>query len=362
MAVTIKPFPGGAYADALWSGEFVVTYWGDNTRVTTHLGDIPTQDGVKPGYVRCDDTGGFKFAGQANKGGDTIEYVGGQWVHRPVVPCGNNPVIYDRDGNLVINIDCKAGSNGFRYVDPVTGAIVTGDATYASDFGLSEWSYAGGGIYVGQSNIEPGVGIWDGTVLRQLTRGVGAIFVRVSRSGDNFAVAAVQLSGQPTIIARFTLADIPNLPVPVGPPPPPPPPEPVPVPPQPPLLPPTPFFPRSKPMNEVKVYLKRGGKYLGIDPTDAKGTGEQAFPVYADRAIANVWEAATLSKDSSGNFHVKFDDAARFLCIRPDGVLESRDAIGPWETFYATEQPDGAKFLYRKEDGNVVSVLEVEVR
>lgn len=289
-------FPGGAYCDALWSGEYVVTYWGDNARVSTHLGDIPTQSGLKPGFVRCSDVGGFKFAGQSNNSPETLEWKQstGLWERIPVVPCGLSPVIYDRDGVLQINVNCKWGSNGARYIDPLTGRIVTGDETYGSDVGLSEWSDLGLGLMVGQSNIEPGCAVLLDGVVRQVTRNVGAQFVRGSRSGDQVALAMIQLNGQPSVLIWATVAELAALPVATAPVPPP---SPSPVPPPPAPAPGPAPAPSPSPIPEP-IHAVSGAVILMADikgvihhvGTNDLGNGHVSLNV-PDSPSGEVWSA-----------------------------------------------------------------------
>ena len=102
----------------------------------------------------------------------------------------------------------------------------------------------------------------------------------------------------------------------------------------------------------MRVHLKRGNKFIGVDPS-TPGV------VYADRDTGSEWERVELTKRSDGHFDARFIAANRQLAMTPDGRLETRDAgaVGPWESFYATEQPDGAKFLYQTNGDTVGPVL-----
>jgi hypothetical protein len=115
----------------------------------------------------------------------------------------------------------------------------------------------------------------------------------------------------------------------------------------------------------VRVALKSNGKYLGCDPTARPGvSGDAAFPVYADRDVRGGWETGELTKLNDRQFAVRLVEANRQLTITDDSRLESRPAgaIGGWEQFYATEQPDGSNLLYRfGADGRLLLVLTVEL-
>src|SRR5689334_17591782 len=117
--------PGGLYCDALPSpNRYVCVLKDDTSYVATHAGPIATQNGLTPLFVTLDPTSDFRFAGQSNNSPQTVEWAGA-WIRHNVVPCGANPCIYDATGELRINVGCQAGVNGFRYVDPDTGAIVS---------------------------------------------------------------------------------------------------------------------------------------------------------------------------------------------------------------------------------------------
>lgn len=83
------------------------------------------------------------------------------------------------------------------------------------------------------------------------------------------------------------------------------------------------------PMN---VYMKLGSKYIGVDP--AKPT-----VVYADRDVANGWEAITLTQLPDKRFSAKFDAAGVYLSITDLNELETRTAVGPWESHCAINPP-----------------------
>jgi hypothetical protein len=204
--------PGGMYCDALPNGAYVCIR-ASGQPLVTHLGEVPSPAGANPLYVRCTEVGGWKFAGQSNHNPETLEYRDGGWHPVPIVACGVSPVIYDLTGQLHIS-DCgpSVGSQGWRYVDSVTGALVTGDATYGSSFGLSEWTDIGGGWYIGQCNLARGCACWDGTTLRMIEPG-DSWFIRARRDGDQVSIALVRKTGDPSILRWLTMAELRAMPV-----------------------------------------------------------------------------------------------------------------------------------------------------
>lgn len=106
----------------------------------------------------------------------------------------------------------------------------------------------------------------------------------------------------------------------------------------------------------IKAVAKVNGHYIGLQP----GTAD----VYADRDTAGSWEELALTKHADGKtFDVLLKAADKQLSQNLSGGLESRPkgTGGSWETFYATEQPDGSKLLYRLEQGRLLTVLQLEV-
>jgi hypothetical protein len=103
--------------------------------------------------------------------------------------------------------------------------------------------------------------------------------------------------------------------------------------------------------------LRLNGKIIGVEPN----TGP-SFPVYTNRDSIGGWEEVTLTPHDNGTFDVIFVAANRQLSITPPGKLESRPigAVGGWETFYATTQPEGVNFLYRYEGNTLVNLLLLE--
>lgn len=128
--------------------------------------------------------------------------------------------------------------------------------------------------------------------------------------------------------------------------------------PPPPTRPPAPFLvPARTYRGHMRIYARLSGRYVGCDPVDA------AHAVYADRLQGQAWEAILLTKHADGSFDARFEAAGRQLTLTPDGRLESRPAgaVGAWETFFATAQPDGSAFLYRIDGGRLVlPVLQIE--
>lgn len=114
----------------------------------------------------------------------------------------------------------------------------------------------------------------------------------------------------------------------------------------------------------MKIGLRLHGKAIGINPSPVTGQeGDAAFPVYADRDRIGSWEVLELTKHSDGAFDARFLESNRQLSINPQGGLESRAAgeTGGWESFYATEQPEGTCLLYRHDDvALMVVVLTIE--
>lgn len=111
-------------------------------------------------------------------------------------------------------------------------------------------------------------------------------------------------------------------------------------------------------MDTKRGYLVDNGKFTGIDPHDAKGDGEAAFPVYADREKGAGWEEVELAKLSDTAVSARYVEANRYLCLTQNGERQSRAGVGPWETLQAAQQPDGTILVYRKHDGRIVDVLE----
>ena len=210
--MTRKEFPGGWYADALPSGEYVVLF--ADQFLETHLGQIAFLDAQRqPLFPRCTNVGGFSFAGQSWHTDQTLEWAGG-WRVIEQVACGVSPVIYDNDGRLHIS-DCSIGSQGWRYVTP-DNVLVTGDETYGpgpDSPGLYEWTDLGDGLFVGQG-ADNGVLIWDGQQHRVLGAQPSLCrFIRAHRAGETVSIAWWGETGVPTTLVWATMDELRQLPV-----------------------------------------------------------------------------------------------------------------------------------------------------
>jgi hypothetical protein len=106
----------------------------------------------------------------------------------------------------------------------------------------------------------------------------------------------------------------------------------------------------------MNVGLRLHGKVIGIDP------GDPHAAVYANRAAVRGWEVAELAPNGDGKWNVRFLATNRQLSQQPDGSLQSRPAgaIGGYESFYATDQPDGSSLLYRFEGPVLLPALTIE--
>lgn len=229
--MTRTPYPGGSYVDAT-PNAWAVLFAGSH--IETHLGRLALPGADYPLYHRITMVGGFHIAGQAAASPHTLEYSLLTGWQSKEAACGVSPVIYDLTGALFISQCGPVGSQGYRYVD-ITNRIWTGDETYASAFGLYEWSFYGG-FCIGQG-AAGGVNVWDGTVMRQLEAG-DCRFIRVQGEGDRVAIS-FRMPSQ-AVIWQCTLDELRRLPVYVPPPDPEPWPEPEPEPPDPEPEPPTP--------------------------------------------------------------------------------------------------------------------------
>jgi len=130
-----------------------------------------------------------------------------------------------------------------------------------------------------------------------------------------------------------------------------------------PPVPTTPYPPAKafKGHANMKQYLTLKGLFLGVSPNPATlKSGDDAFPVYSDRATGGAWEECEVVQNGS-SFNVRFVAANRALSMTPEGLLQSRPAgtAGPWESFQAMTQPDGTNLLYRREKDVVQPVLTI---
>ncbi len=232
--MTRTEIPGSWYIDALPTGEYAAVAL-DGSVVHTHLGAISALDGCVPTQVRVTTMGGFRFAGQSNKSSETLVWVQAYgWQPIPTVACGVNAVIYDAAGSIHIS-NCSVGSQGWRYYgilgpsDQTPPRLITGDETIRSSFGLTEWTYLGDSLWIGQGAADGGILVYDGARLRVLETGWD-MFIRANRIGDDVAVAFYisQGTGRNTaVILQATMQELRQLPLYVPDPPPPPSPDPV---------------------------------------------------------------------------------------------------------------------------------------
>lgn len=202
---------GGWYADALPTGEYVVLV--ADTGLQTHLGMIPFRDARhQPLYPRITAVGDIRIAGQSWNADDVSAWSNASgWVNIPTVACGVYPVIYDAGGYLHIS-DCSIGSQGWRYVEPETGRLVTGDETYGPSPRtprLYEWTDLGGGLFVGQGE-DGGAVIWDGAQHRSLAAG-NIRFIHGSCT-TTCAIAMWRV-GRPSLVVWATPDELRALPV-----------------------------------------------------------------------------------------------------------------------------------------------------
>jgi len=202
---------GGLYCDAL-PGERWACLVPSQSCVLTHHGMIALDRGSMPLFLRLNPLDDLTFAGQSHDTPDTLLYRETHWTRVLPAACGANPVIFDHAGALHIS-DCSMGVNGWRHVDPITGKLISGDDTYAHPSGqISEYTDLGNGLAIGQSNVKEGCALWDGTHSRLIEPG-GARFIRVSRDGDQVAIAMVKEHGEPSVLIWTTVTELLALPV-----------------------------------------------------------------------------------------------------------------------------------------------------
>lgn len=121
-------------------------------------------------------------------------------------------------------------------------------------------------------------------------------------------------------------------------------------------VPSTPFPPAHSLGGSMRVYLKKAGKYTGINPTPVAGkSGDAQFPVYADRPAGGAWEEIDLEPVGNG-FTATYVAANRELSIQPDGSLQSRAAKtdGGYEVNQAVTEPDNLSVFYRDDSGQIL--------
>lgn len=215
-----QTFPGGWYADALPNGAYVVLRLDGS--LDTDRGPIASTPAQAPLFPRLN-RDGSRFSGQGWETDKTIEYVyeHNAWrcIEHSQTACGVSATIYDANDALVIS-DCAypgPGSQGYRYLDPVTGRIVFGDDTYGPKPHaprLFEWTDLGDGLFVGQGDAG-GVLLWDGThhrVLEPTTTGL-CRFIRARRDGNTVSIAWWGYNGAVTTCVWASVDDLRQLPI-----------------------------------------------------------------------------------------------------------------------------------------------------
>jgi hypothetical protein len=204
--------PGGWYAEALTTGEYVSVVRGSH--IETHLGRIALPaPNTEPLYVRASAIGGFRFAGQASVATGTLEWVQGQgWRHDLATNWGVSGAIYDATGTLRISHDPAVGSQGWRYVEDGSGRLVSGDATYA-DLArrICEWT-THGDLTIGQDADHDRCLVLRGSERRVLDEGGECRFVRFNRTGTKIAVAIAKFRAQQSVLIWMDIADLAALP------------------------------------------------------------------------------------------------------------------------------------------------------
>jgi hypothetical protein len=202
--------PGGLEAEALPSGAYACRL----TRgvIETHLGHLDQSAGTAR-WLRITEVGGFQIAAQCEERPVTLHWRG-TWEVLPTTPVGVSPVLFDDDGALHIS-DGSIGSQGWRYVDPLTGRLVTGDETYRHPRApaLYEYTDIGDGLYVGQhgDDTRPGCVLWDGARLRMVEAG-RVRFIRANRNGETVALAMMREDGLPAVVLWTTVEELLALP------------------------------------------------------------------------------------------------------------------------------------------------------
>lgn len=367
---------GGWYGEYLPSGEWCAII--PHVECRTHLGPValPPGEAFGPGFVRCTNMDGFRFAGQAH---DTLDPAGWEWfadgtwrAHPP--PCvGVNPLIYDLNGMLHLS-DGSVGSQGYRYVTP-ENVIVSGDATYRLAVGQTAiYEYTDvGGLLIGQGQ-EGGVVVWDGAVLRLLEPG-DCRFIRANRANDVVALAFTRPDG--VVLMLTTMAALRALPPVVTPEPP----EPTPVPPEPepgpePPLPPTPIpptpLPPSSPRHHRSLTMDLNGKIVilrgpagKLASPDAPNTGTWGSLGAGWRGIA--WVDPHVTASATHHRAAKVGNNYTFTSLAHNGLAgadATKHSGAIDQQFYY--KPDGntdagGYETWRVYDGNENGALEAQI-
>ena len=199
--------PGGSYCEN-WPGGRFFALAGD--RVVSQSAAIAIPPTVETllylrGYI------GLEFAG-VNHADHVWEYDGFAWFDRGLA-CGVNAVIYDTEGNLVINpAGCPHGSQGFRYVD--SRHIVTGDETYngKDKYGLAEWTKQGD-VVVGQSYVQGDACTFNIAGVRRILEPGHCWPIRMNRTGNDLAVAMWKMKENKSVLIWLTVDEIAGLPL-----------------------------------------------------------------------------------------------------------------------------------------------------
>jgi hypothetical protein len=197
--------PGGWYCDAIPGGAQVALV---GSALRTDRGLIqPPPGNQKLLFVRMA-RDGIRFAGQGHQDGLAWLWSGSGWSSHGVA-VGVNPVIFDKDDNLVPS-GPKGQSQGWRYLAD-DGSLVTGDSTYANAAtGLYEYT-THADVTIGQGGDEEGCQALVAGRLVLLEPGV-CRFIRFRRDGDHCAVAFYKTPGPQSVILRFTRAELDALP------------------------------------------------------------------------------------------------------------------------------------------------------
>lgn len=214
----IREIGGGSHGDALPGGHYAVLIAGSHFE--THLGPVPLPPGEPWGlmFVRASDVGGFHFAGLSHDATYPLiwEWKAGKWSNF-AAPVGRG--CYDQTGAYRDTLPA-----GYQYCAD-DGRMVPRTETYPERNGLNEWTERGS-IVVGQGNVDGGIRVYAGNVLRRLLDGY-YIFVNVNRVGEAVTICAWNAPTRVVIVdttmdelAALPLIAVPVTPIPTTPPPP----------------------------------------------------------------------------------------------------------------------------------------------
>jgi hypothetical protein len=198
----ITPINGASHADALPGGHYAALIEGSHFE--THAGPVALPPGEPWGlmFVRASDVGGFHFAGLSHEATYPLmwEYKDGKWRDF-AAPDGRG--CYDQTGEYRDTTPA-----GYQYCDD-GGNMVSRLDTYPVRNGLNEWTERAG-IVIGQGNVDGGIRVWAGNVLRRLLDGY-YIFVNYNRVGDDVTICAWNAPGR-VVIVDTTLDELAALP------------------------------------------------------------------------------------------------------------------------------------------------------